>query len=282
MTRIPDITVQIIHIQGPLKNQIQELNESPIRIGRKSNCQVRFPNDLDIVSRAHAEIVRDGNRFKIIDQSANGTFLNGKEIKEAYLKDGDVLMFAEDGPKISFLTVIQEAADSPMQPEPQAPVEPPPIEPGAPPQKNRQPDTKVAAPLIIQYGPTLNSFKELPITIGRAPECDYVLDHPAITSQHARISFADGDYRIQDLSEKQLILINDAPIQAEAPLTMDAEVTMAPEGPRFRFLGNGRLAEIEPPAPDDAGAEDAQAAAPETADVPQKNAKSILKKFWQR
>ena len=54
------------------------------------------------MSRKHAEIIREGNRFKLVDLSANGTFVNGKRVKEVYLKDGDVLTFAEGGPKVSF------------------------------------------------------------------------------------------------------------------------------------------------------------------------------------
>jgi len=100
--KAPVIVVQLVHIYGPLKGEIQEFSESMILIGRHPSCHVLFPKDVAIVSRRHAQIVREGNRFKLIDQSDNGTFVNGKRVKEAYLKDGDVLIFAEGGPKVSF------------------------------------------------------------------------------------------------------------------------------------------------------------------------------------
>jgi pSer/pThr/pTyr-binding forkhead associated (FHA) protein len=109
MQSVPVIVVQIVHILGPLKGQIQEFSEPEIQIGRKSTCHIQFPKDYNIISRDHARIVRDGNRFKVIDQSANGTYLNGKAVGEAYLKNGDVLMFAEGGPKVSFLTIMLDA-----------------------------------------------------------------------------------------------------------------------------------------------------------------------------
>jgi len=104
MKQPPAIIVQLIHMEGPLKGQIQEFNLPEIVIGRSPACQVCFPRDLAIVSRVHARIVREGNRFMLMDQSTNGTFVNGKQVKEAILKDGDILLFAEGGPKVSFLT----------------------------------------------------------------------------------------------------------------------------------------------------------------------------------
>ena len=113
MSSIPHITVQLVHMQGPLKGEIQELADSEIRIGRQPDCQVHFPKDMVTLSRIHARIVREGNRFKLIDQSTNGTYVNGQRMAEAYLKDGDVLMFADGGPKVSFLTQIGDAQTVP-------------------------------------------------------------------------------------------------------------------------------------------------------------------------
>ena len=104
MKQPPIIVIQLIHMEGPLKGEIQEFSQPEIFIGRSATCQVCFPKDLAIVSRVHARIVREGNRFMLMDQSTNGTFVNGKQVKEAILKDGDVLLFAEGGPKVSFLT----------------------------------------------------------------------------------------------------------------------------------------------------------------------------------
>ena len=127
MANIPVIVIQLIHIEGPLKGEIQDFSDPEISIGRHSSCHVRFPKDLRIISREHARIIREGNRFKLMNLSQNGTYLNGKRIPEGYLKDGDVLMFAQGGPKVSFLTRIEEgrpAVDisTPVTPEPpQAP-----------------------------------------------------------------------------------------------------------------------------------------------------------------
>jgi pSer/pThr/pTyr-binding forkhead associated (FHA) protein len=106
----PSILVTFVHIEGPLKGEIQELREDEIFIGRHPSCHVLFPKDFRIISRNHAQIIREGNRFKLLDQSSNGTFVNGERVKGTYLVSGDVLVFAEGGPKVSFLTTIEEGS----------------------------------------------------------------------------------------------------------------------------------------------------------------------------
>ena len=69
--------VQLVHIKGPFKGEIQEFLDNEIFIGRHPSCHVQSPNQLAIISRRHAQIIREGNRFKLVDQSANGTVLNG-------------------------------------------------------------------------------------------------------------------------------------------------------------------------------------------------------------
>ncbi|MCK7510878.1 MAG: FHA domain-containing protein [Desulfobacterales bacterium] len=112
MKELPVIVVQLVHIQGPLMGQIQEFTEPQITIGRHPSCSVQFPTDLATISRTHAELVREGNRYKVVDRSTNGTFVNGKRVTEAFLKDGDVIMFTEGGPKVSFLAQITDAVQA--------------------------------------------------------------------------------------------------------------------------------------------------------------------------
>lgn len=226
-----------------------------ILIGRHPSCHVLFPKDVAIVSRRHAQIVREGNRFKLIDQSANGTFVNGKRVKEAYLKNGDVLIFAEGGPKVSFLTKIVERQheiegiplpSSPQEPE-IAEVETPSI---AQAQSESNPAEgisiqEVHVPLVIQFGPTIRSFKKLPVTIGKNPDCDLSMNHPAVLDRHAQIFFSQDQYWIKDLTGQMLISINGQPVNFQSPLTPEDLVALTPQGPTFRFLNGGRFAEIE-------------------------------------
>jgi len=279
-----------------MKSEIQEFSEPEIFIGRQPSCHVQFPKDLAIISRKHARIVREGNRFKLIDQSANGTFLNGKRVQEAFLKDGDVLIFAEGGPKVSFLTEIIKAQDKTDLPPVQRPAaHTPPYRRDKPTAYTTEPEPvpaeeipigKAQVPLIIQYGPTLRSFKELPITIGRNPGNDFIMDHPAILDHHAQFFFSQDQYWVKDLTGQNRIMINGRPIHLKAPLHPESRLSFGSQGPSFRFLGGGRLAEIEeavsqksdmqPPE----SKEKASQAKP-SAESP-KGAGAIFKKLFQR
>lgn len=318
MPQAPNITVQLIHIQGPLRGEIQEFSAPEITIGRHPSCHLRFPKDLAIISRYHARIVREGNRHKLIDESTNGTFVNGKPMKEAYLKSGDVLTFAEKGgPKVSFLSEINPSESAPTpDPSPPRPADTPvpkqkkspqrepvssskPTEPapeptmeadfvsGEEPGRERPPQPaeitieRVKVPLAIQYGPTLRAYKELPITIGRKPDCDFKLEHSAILDRHAQIFFSQDSYGVKDLTGKSMIQVNGRPIHIHALLSGGDHIQISPQGPQFRFLAGGRLAEIEEsstPEEDPEGPEPEEA--PDSVQTDKK--KSMFNKLFQR
>lgn len=268
MKRPPIIVVQLIHLSGPLKGQIQEFAEGSILVGRHPSCHVRFPADVTVLSRRHAEIVRDGNQFRLVDKSTNGTFVNGKRITEAFLKSGDVLDFAEGGPKVSFLTEVKEApvavAPPPVRPPARAPEvprpEPPRVEvprsvPPPPREERATPPPPAAAgktktPMIIQIGPTLRSFKELPVTIGTGTKCELVLPFPGIQEAHAQIFFAQGLYWVKDLTGLGIVKVGGQTVGVQVPLNLQDELSLGPRGPVFRFMGEGRFAEVTAaPAP---------------------------------
>ena len=297
MKVIPNIVVQFIHIQGGLKGQIQEFTESEVTIGRLPALTLTFPPDEPGVSREHAKVVRDGNQFKLITlKDTFGTFVNGKQVKETVLRNGDVIEFGTGGPKVSFNTEVRERNAAELNDIPERQPEPPVVrkvasswganqrsmmsEEPAPfisspssvafredsPQGNQSPvflniaatpmrsDTlgridvnpqKVSAPLVIQFGATIRSYRELPVVIGKHARSDFVLEHAGIYDQHAQIIFHQNNYWIKDLTGQQLIRVNGRPLDSPAILNQSDEIQCTPQGPWFRFLGDGRLAEIE-------------------------------------
>ncbi len=280
MKQPPSIIVQLVHIHGPMKGEIQEFAGNEIFIGRHPSCDLQFPGDLVAISRKHAHIIREGNRFKLVDSSTNGTFVNGTKIDEFWLKNGDVIFFTEGGPKVSFLTrqgEIGQEVSAPISPEPKSPsppfqsqplqepvpisqpatqspplLHPQPVQPAHPPQHPAAPQPEirvepVRAPLVIQYGVVLKSFNELPITIGTSTDCDLPLEHPSLAEQHAQIFFSQGSYRIKDLTGQNPILINNQPIMSPAALIPGDKLYLTLNGPAFQFIEGGRMAEINIP-----------------------------------
>src|SRR3954447_26808896 len=69
-----------------------EIGEQPLCIGRMPECDVNLsdPN----VSRRHAEVRRQGTGFVVVDLgSTNGTRVNGANVKERLLNNGDEIAF---------------------------------------------------------------------------------------------------------------------------------------------------------------------------------------------
>lgn len=70
------------------------IDEFPFIIGRNATCNLTVESGR--VSREHAEVVRHGSGYLIRDlRSTNGVFINGEQIDEHILVDGDTVSIAD-------------------------------------------------------------------------------------------------------------------------------------------------------------------------------------------
>jgi len=284
---IPDITVQIVHIEGPRKGQIDELSAARITIGRDPANNVIYGKESRMVSRHHAEIVREGNRFLLKNLSPNGCLVNGQPAQEAYLKQGDVIAFAEGGPKVSFLYTVQAAP----RPRPQASVAPAP-RPGvsstpAPAPRSSAPTPaagRESAPFTIQFGTSIKSYKQTAVTLGRDAGNQFVVSHPRVLPTHAELFFQNGQYYLRDASQAQATLLNGRPMHADTPLQNNDIITLGDGGPQLRFLGQGRFAEVleQPLTPPPEPAPYAATPAPQAQKPKEPSVKDVLKSFFKK
>ncbi|MFZ4858669.1 MAG: FHA domain-containing protein [Desulfuromonadaceae bacterium] len=281
MASPPQMTVQLIHIHGGLKGEIQEFTCDNITVGRLSTCLVKFPPEEPGVSREHASISREGNQYKLTDSSKFGTFLNGKQSQEAYLKDGDVIEFGPGGPKVSFtveivaassVSIATQSQKSPTSVASNQNFQPPreslvsqrvPLPPAEDAYVNAYspagvnnitgqvvvPTNKTSAPLVIQFGPAIKSFSELPVVVGSGGKSDFVIQSPGIFDQHAQFIFFQNSYWIKDLTGQGLIKVNNLFVKEQVQLNPQDKITLNTHGPIFRFLGEGRFVEMETETP---------------------------------
>jgi hypothetical protein len=72
--------------------------------GRAPGLGLQFDPEQDLdVSAQHAAIVYTGGRWVVRDLgSRNGTFVNGRRVREADLEDRDHIRFGTDGPEVEF------------------------------------------------------------------------------------------------------------------------------------------------------------------------------------
>ena len=82
---MPDVQLRVTDAQG---RRLIPLDKPFFTIGRRSSADLQLSNND--VSREHAEIARDGERFILRDrQSRYGTFVNGEAVTERALAHGD-------------------------------------------------------------------------------------------------------------------------------------------------------------------------------------------------
>lgn len=82
----PEAPVVTLVIDGKLRSS----SKPRTVLGRTRNADVHV-NDAN-VSRRHAEVVREGSEYWVVDLgSTNGTHLNGERVDRARLRDGDVI-----------------------------------------------------------------------------------------------------------------------------------------------------------------------------------------------
>ena len=75
---------------GPQAGVALSIDGPVTRLGRTGDCEISL--DDITVSRWHAEILRDGDEYRVRDSgSLNGTYVNSERISESTLHQGDEL-----------------------------------------------------------------------------------------------------------------------------------------------------------------------------------------------
>ncbi len=179
--------------------------ECPVRgsdvvLGRSPAATVVLPSPE--ISRVHARIRPDGNRCELIDESVNGTLLNGQEFtKPQTLMDGAVIQI---GP----YRIVFSTKDG-------GPPVPTAVNMAYPTRLLRIEGSTIAsleARLEIvppAKGPPYTfALTDRPVTAGKSPTCDLVLADDFVSRVHARLTPVPEGWRIEDLSSRNGTKVN--------------------------------------------------------------------------
>jgi pSer/pThr/pTyr-binding forkhead associated (FHA) protein len=152
-----------------------------VTIGSRPDCDLVV--DVPSVSGHHCRLTRDETGFVLEDlNSTNGTFVNGERIRS----DVRVRLTAADAVYLGSHALSAERMLALIDREPE---------------------------------PTI-SFRGAEMVIGRIPGCDQVIDHPMISSRHARL-FREGDrILIEDLRSANGTFVNG--IRIEGPVVLNS------------------------------------------------------------
>lgn len=151
-------TYRLIVRRGPQPNQVFELKEDVVTLGRDITNTITI-NDRE-VSRHHMRLIRGAEGFTVEDLgSTNGTFVNGKRVSGAtLLRNGDMLSLGETVTlSYELLRADAPGAPRPATPPPQAaapdPYKPPAAAPSPAPQPYNPPAAAAPSPAPQPYNP---------------------------------------------------------------------------------------------------------------------------------
>src|SRR5437016_3303628 len=84
------------------------------------------------------------------------------------------------------------------------------------------------------------------IMIGRDPSCDIVIFDPKVSRNHARLRYENGMWSIENLSQKNAMIVNQANVQ-HSVLQHNSTVSLGDDS-SFLFLGQASVGAYNPQA----------------------------------
>ena len=197
-------------------------------IGRDPECDVALPDPA--LSRVQAVVERQGDGWRLLDQSGRGTRLGDRTVTEAPLGDGAeislgawrALLRAAPAAGLDLTHAGQTEVRRPGAPDAPAP----------------------AAHLLVRERGRERSVPVPPrgLAVGKAPGNDVVLEDPFVSARHLRVEARGGRWHLQDLGSTNGTLLGGARVERTelpfgVPLALgDAELVLvapgAADGPR--------------------------------------------------
>ena len=99
-----------VHLSGSKRGKTEFFTDSKISVGTDPSCNLNFDQSIDkSTSSFHAEINLQECDYVLKDlDSAEGTFVNNRQIKEVVIHDGDLIEYGDNGPRARFRIKTEE------------------------------------------------------------------------------------------------------------------------------------------------------------------------------
>jgi pSer/pThr/pTyr-binding forkhead associated (FHA) protein len=228
-------------------------------IGRGPECDISV--DDPGVSRRHAIVKPGRGGFTVSDESANGTFVNGKRITGAHtLKHGDVLgigseEFRVDVDAAPFVSVFQTPSAASVEliggvPEPdplglasRRPAPRPPAAPAAPSLTPIPPSGSTLALIEVVRGPfggKVFRVERQVCAIGRGDHNDVRLNDASVSSSHATLLLKRGTWYVVDLQSANGTYVDGYRVATERALPDGGSLRAGDIVMKFRLLAAPR------------------------------------------
>ena len=229
MSGPPPLRYRLVHLNGALAGRIRDFDTPQVVLGRDArDAQVVFGPDEGTVSRVHASLTASDGVLLLRDlESATGTFLDGADIEEAELVDGDVFELGIGGPRLRVeiqdgATVVTAVAS--REAAARTLTGPPPT---------------VGSKLRLTFASGTREGSSLELAgsvfrLGRAQECAvWTPSDTMVSAQHAKVVRLPTGYVLIDLESTNGTYLNGRRIQ-RAPLADGDAIGLGSGGPEIR------------------------------------------------
>ncbi len=120
----PPPAAELIVTKGRRQGELIKLDAMQVTLGRDADCELRFTDWM--ISRRHAQILRRGGKYMIFDLGSwRHTTVNGRQVEECPLVDGDVIGLGQSVTLEFHQAVAQEQSTPRRVPRELAPTAPP-------------------------------------------------------------------------------------------------------------------------------------------------------------
>ncbi len=233
---------RLVHLTGGLAGRVRDVDAEEVVLGRDpQEAQVVFPADDGTVSRRHALLrVQDGRLLLRDLDSSTGTFVDGHDVEEAELADGDVFALGADGPRLRVElaeggTLVVDPSLLPARPAPPAAAAVAAAPAPAPAGPVPGPDSRLR--LTFVTGTRAGASVELAgavLRIGRAEGSSvWTPSDRIVSAQHAKIVRLQDGYVVIDLESRNGTYLNGQRIE-RSPLRHGDVLGLGPGGPEMK------------------------------------------------
>jgi ABC-type multidrug transport system ATPase subunit len=211
-----------IRITYPNKeSEERTISKRVIRLGRSPDCEVLFdPDTMRMISGEHARLEQTADGCVLVHlSSTNPTFCNDRDVQgRVPVKVGDLIRLGRSGPEIEILAL------PPLKTPSTGGGSHPAAIPGA---------TVQAGPQHLALLRGSADAERMPIgrggIIGRpGGEAKFVLDHPHVSRQHARLVVKEDSVVLQDLGSANGTFVNGKRIAKRVTLSEGDRIDIGP------------------------------------------------------
>jgi pSer/pThr/pTyr-binding forkhead associated (FHA) protein len=200
------MAVKLTILRGPNSGKSYDFEDNTITIGSgRNNTLIIRDND---VSTDHCRLIRLQHDYDIEDVGSRyGTFVNGQKLGDdpVLLKSGSIIELG------SQVTLEYRQLD----PETEIDARPIFMREGDP---GSQPCLVLVEDALIKEAYLLQSEE---ITLGRSVGNDIVVSVSDISRTHARLSWVDGNYQLEDMKSRNGTFVNGIAVEPETPVVLD-------------------------------------------------------------